>query len=260
MRAAKNWSTVGGLRVYWRALGRSHDDALPLVCVHGAVIAGAYLLPLASRLARDRTVIVPDLPGYGRSEHPRRVLDVPALAESLLGFLDAVALPRVALLGHSLGTQVAAHLAAAHPGRVERLVLVAPTVDPSIRTRRQLLWRLLRDAPRERGSLVRLELRDLRRCGLRRAFETLRVTIEDEVEAVLPAVGVPSLVVRGERDPLVSRRWTREVARLLPDARAVEISGGTHAVNYGQPRAVAEVVRGFLLGATVVDASGGEAA
>lgn len=261
MRATKQWSTVDGLRVYWRALGRHPEDGPPLVCVHGAVIAGAYMLPLAARLARERRVLVPDLPGYGRSEHPARVLDVPALAEALVAWLDALALPRIALLGHSLGSQVAAHVAAAHPARVERLVLVAPTVDPATRTRRALLWRLVRDAVRERPALARLELRDLGRCGVRRAFATLDVALADEIEAVLPRVAAPALVVRGERDPLVSRRWAREVAHLLPEARAVEIVGGAHAVNFGRPRLVADVVRSFLLGAApAVDASGGEAA
>lgn len=240
--------------MYARVVGRA-EGVEPLVCVHGAVIAGAYLLPLAARLAQDRRVLVPDLPGYGRSEHPRRVLTVPALAEALVAWLDANALERVALLGHSLGTQVAVHVAAAHPGRVARLVLVAPTVDPRARTGRQQLWRLLRDAPRERRSLVRLELRDLWRCGVWRAVETMRIAVRDPIEEVLPRVAAPTLVVRGERDPLVPRRWAREVAHLLPSARAVEIAGGPHAVNYSQPRLVADVVRPFLLGRAVGEAA-----
>lgn len=262
MRAAKQWTTVGGLRVYARVVGRERDagETLPLVCVHGAVISGAYLLPLAARLAEDRRVYVPDLPGYGRSDHPPRVLSVPALAEALVAWMDANALARVALLGHSLGCQVGAHLAADHPARVARLVLVGPTVDPRARTRRQQIWRLLRDAPRERASLVRLELRDLRRCGLRRALGTMRIAVEDDVAAVLPRVAAPALVIRGEHDPLVPRRWAREVASLLPTARAVEIAGGAHAVNYSRPRTVADVVRPFLLGETIAGASGGAAA
>ena len=245
-RATTHWSTVGGLRIYSRSLGREGGEATPIVCIHGAVIAGAYLLPLAARLARDRRVLVPDLPGYGRSEHPPRVLSVAGLAEALVAWLDVNDVERVALLGHSLGAQVAAHLAAAHPARVERLVLVAPTVDPRARTARAQLWRLVRDAPRERRSLVALELRDLRRCGLRRALATIRIAVADRIETVLPRVEAPALVVRGEHDPLVPRRWAREVARLLPDARAVEIADGPHAVNHRRPRAVAEIVRPFL--------------
>lgn len=258
MRAATHWSTVGGLRVYSRTLGQESGE-VPLVCVHGAVIAGAYLLPLAARLAQDRRVLVPDLPGYGRSEHPARVLDVPALADALVSWMDANELRRVALLGHSLGAQVAAHVAAAHPARVERLVLIAPTVDPRARTARQQLWRLVRDAPRERRSLVALELRDLRRCGLRRALATMRIAVADAIETVLPRVSAPALVVRGEHDRLVPRGWAREVAHLLPRARAVEIAGGPHAVNYARPRLVSEVVRPFLQGGAAAGTGGAAA-
>lgn len=258
MRATTHWTEVGGLRLYSRSLGHGTAEATPLVCIHGAVIAGAYLLPLAARLARDRRVLVPDLPGYGRSDHPVRVLSVAGLAEALVAWLDANELARVALLGHSLGAQVVAHAAAAHPSRVERLVLLAPTVDPRARTARAQLWRLVRDVPHERRSLVALELRDLRRCGLRRAVATVRIALADRIETVLPHIEAPALVVRGERDPLVPRRWAREVAQLLPHARAVEIAGGSHAVNHSRPRAVAEIVRPFLQRETA--AASGDAA
>jgi pimeloyl-ACP methyl ester carboxylesterase len=63
------------------------------------------------RLAPAFRVWAPDLPGFGDSDRPRRALDLAELADALAGWMDAVDLPRAALLGNSLGCQVIGHLA-----------------------------------------------------------------------------------------------------------------------------------------------------
>jgi pimeloyl-ACP methyl ester carboxylesterase len=63
----------------------------------------------------------------------------------------------------------------------------------------------------------------------------------------LRAVRAPALVVRGEGDPLVSRRWAREVTARLPHGRLVEIPDAPHALNYSAPVPLAAAVRAFLL-------------
>ena len=50
------------------------------------------------------------------------------------------------------------------------------------------------------------------------------------------------MVVRGERDPVVSQAWAREVAARLPNGRLVEVAGSGHAVNYAAPDALAALV------------------
>ncbi|MDQ3880940.1 MAG: alpha/beta hydrolase, partial [Chloroflexota bacterium] len=62
----------------------------------------------------------------------------------------------------------------------------------------------------------------------------------------LPCVRVPTLVVRGGRDPIVPQAWAEEVARLLPRGRLVVIPGAAHAVNHDAPAALARVVLPFL--------------
>jgi pimeloyl-ACP methyl ester carboxylesterase len=70
--------------------------------------------------------------------------------------------------------------------------------------------------------------------------------ISDPVERKLHHVRVPTVVVRGERDPIVPLGWAREVAHTLPDARLVEIPGAGHTVNWSAPKELAEVVRPLL--------------
>ena len=83
-------------------------------------------MPTARVLARRWVNVVPDLPGYGRSERRDHVLDIPALAEALMSVLDALGIDKAVLLGNSMGCPVALEVAHAVPERVHRLVLVSP--------------------------------------------------------------------------------------------------------------------------------------
>jgi pimeloyl-ACP methyl ester carboxylesterase len=70
--------------------------------------------------------------------------------------------------------------------------------------------------------------------------------ISDPVERKLHELRVPTVVVRGEHDPIVSLEWATEVAQTLPDARLVEIPRTGHTVNWSAPKELAEVVRPLL--------------
>ena len=88
--------------------------------------------------------------------------------------------------------------------------------------------------------------RDALDAGPRRIWETFQASLADRVEETLPLVRQPTLVVRGERDPLVSQRWAEEVTARLPHARLVVVPRGGHALNYSRPRDLARLVRAFL--------------
>ncbi|WP_437971996.1 alpha/beta hydrolase [Sorangium sp. So ce260] len=105
-------------------------EALPIVLVHGMVgHAGFWDTPLAHVSGRRRAVAI-DLRGHGASEPPPDADYAPsACAADVLAVLDALALPRVALVGHSYGALVALAVAAAHPERVARLLLADPPRD-----------------------------------------------------------------------------------------------------------------------------------
>jgi pimeloyl-ACP methyl ester carboxylesterase len=216
-----------------------------VVLIHGAVISGRYMLPTAELLAPHRPVFVPDLPGFGRSEDPPAPLSVPELASALRAILDAAGIARAHVLGNSLGAQVAADFAARFPERTASAILVGPTVDAASRTRFGTLWRLAKDAIRERPSLIPLHLIDIVRAGPRFAIASLDVALADHVEDKLPRVSAPVLIVTGHRDPLVPRDWAAWLAARTPCAR-FEVIEGPHALNYSRPRELTRLVLDFL--------------
>ena len=217
-----------------------------VVLVHGLVVSSRYMVPTAERLAPHHKVYAPDLPGFGRSEKPSSVLDVSGLSHSLAAWMEAVGIGSAVLVGNSVGCQVIADLALRHPERVERAVLQGPTMDPEARTAFRQAARLALDGTREPLSLLPIMLLDYLSAGLRRSFATFQYALEDPIEEKLPRVRVPTLVVRGERDPIVPQRWAEGVARLLPEGRLVVVPGAAHTMNYGGPSELARVVRAFV--------------
>lgn len=220
--------------------------ALPVVLVHGYGVSAAYWRPLALRLSASRAVYAPDLPGHGRSAPAATPLDVGGLALSLLAVLDALGLGRVALVGQSLGAQVAAEAAARAPSRVAALVLVGPAGDPRVRTRLHAVARAARDAPFERPSLLLLVARDYLRAGARLVWHEMTHMLEHDITRVLPRVAAPTLVLRGARDAIAPARWVREVAALVPDAECRTVAGGAHAVQWSAADRVAHEIDAFL--------------
>lgn len=241
------WDHVNGYRIHARisetnaAKGRP-----PIVLVHGLSMSSRYMVPIARQLAANYNVYAPDLPGFGKSARPAYALGIAELADALAAWMDATGLKRAALLGNSFGCQLIVELALRHPQRVMRAILVAPTADPQARTALQQSARTLLDMLREPLSLIPIALRDYVLAGPRRTWQTLQYILHDAIEEKLPHVSVPTLVVHGERDIIVPRRWAEEATRLLPLGRLAMIPKAAHAVNYSHPAELARVTRAFL--------------
>jgi pimeloyl-ACP methyl ester carboxylesterase len=234
------------MRIHARVATLPGAACLPVVLVHGLGVSSRYFVPTALSLAPSYHVYAPDLPGFGRSDKPPWVLDLPELADILAAWMETVGLERAALIGNSMGCQTVANLAIRHPERIERAVLVGPSMDRRGRNGLEQFRRALADLPREPASQWLTVARDYLAAGPLRVARTLRHALRDRIEDQLPRVRVPVLVVRGARDPIAPQRWAEEVTRLLPRGRLVVIPGAAHTVNYSAPEALTAVVRPFL--------------
>jgi pimeloyl-ACP methyl ester carboxylesterase len=238
-----HWVMVNGWRMHYRAAGRGTQS---VVLVHGLTVSGNYLLPTAAKLLKSFVVYVPDLPGFGASEKPRQVLNIAEMAEVLSAWMDAIGLERAYLLGNSMGCHTIVALAANHPERVAGTILVSPVGDPGGRNTPLLLMRALNDFVREPRALWMIMFRDFIRTGLRRTVLTLRSLQQCRLEAWLPRVAVPALVVRGRRDRIVPRGWMNRVRELLPRGRGVVIQDAAHVPNFSHPARLTALVRAFV--------------
>lgn len=227
-------------------LAGSTADRPVFVLIHGLLISSRYMKPIAERLAKHYRVLVPDLPGFGQSDNPSNVSSLQELADAVVAWMDVLRLSRANFLGNSLGCQVIVDLAMRYPERVEKLVLTGLTVDPYARSAFYQFMRLLVDGPRERISLGFPLLIDIFAGGPYRALQTGRYALIDPIQEKLTHIQAPTLVVRGERDSVVSQRWAEEATALLPDGRLSVLPGAPHAVTFSAADALMDAVQTFL--------------
>ena len=202
--------------MYAVEMGRETSGRAPVfVLVHGLGMSNRYMMPTAELLTPWGKVHAPDLPGFGRSDKPARVLTIPELADSLAEWMAATELQAPILIGNSLRAQVIVDVAVRYPSRFTGAMLVGMTIDPVPRRLSTQIGRLLLDIPREPPGLYWRAATDYCRAGFRRCLQTLRHALADPIADKLPRVRVPVLLVRGERDSLVPQRWTERAAALI---------------------------------------------
>ncbi|MEC4986812.1 MAG: alpha/beta hydrolase [Oscillatoria sp. PMC 1068.18] len=108
-------------QMFWREVGRG----TALVFLHGTYADSNQWLPAIEHLAQEYHCFAPDLLGFGESERPEVHYSINWQVESLAEYLDALHLPQIILIGHSLGGWIAASYALKYPDRVSGLVLLA---------------------------------------------------------------------------------------------------------------------------------------
>jgi pimeloyl-ACP methyl ester carboxylesterase len=120
---------TNGTQIFVRVGGKGPA----VVLLHGYGETGDMWEPLAAKLVRNHTVIVPDLRGMGLSAHPAGGYDKKTQGSDIAGVLDALKIEKVDLVTHDIGNMVGYAFAAEHPDRVTRFVLIdapLPGVGP----------------------------------------------------------------------------------------------------------------------------------
>jgi pimeloyl-ACP methyl ester carboxylesterase len=251
---APGWVIVDGLPVYHRTCLDAGPDADAIVHVHGFGISGTYLEPTAARLAPRHRTFVPDLPGMGRSMRPDRPLDLPGLARALVSYCDAVDVERATFVGNSLGAPIIIEVATAFPERIAGAVLVSPAGGPNNQPLPRVIRQMATDAFREPLSMLPIAIRDYLHFGVLQGLALFKAMTRYPTLERLPNLVAPTLVVVGERDPLVNRERAHVLA-VLPHVDVVTVPGA-HALNYSAPELIAELVEAHLSGEPLATSTG----
>lgn len=109
-------------QIFWREVGQGPI----LVFLHGSWNDGSQWLPVIEQLSQDYHCFALDLLGFGESERPKLHYSIQLQVECLLAYLEALHVPQVYLIGHSLGGWIAASYALKYLNQVSGLVLIAP--------------------------------------------------------------------------------------------------------------------------------------
>ena len=270
----------GAFRAHYRELG----DGPPLLLVHGLMTTGySYRYVLEALAARYR-VIVPDLPGCGRSDKPDLRYGAPALAAWLGEFADALEVRGCLAVGNSLGGYLCMRAALEDPALFSRLVSIHAPVTPAARlvalhaglalpgAARAAMWLMRRDPLRWAHRNVHYHDESLKSLeeareygaplgtpeGARAFFRYLEdalapgdfrafvARLRAEHQAPGRPFPVPLMLVYAREDPMVPPAHGHALAALLPDARFEWLEASSHFAHVDSPTRVLPLLHDFL--------------
>jgi esterase len=271
-------TTDDGLRLRWLEWGPASGPVL--VLLHGLRSYAATYAPLAQRLSGTWRCVAPDARGRGGSDwDPRGAYHTDRYLPDLSLLVARLGSERVTLLGHSMGGATAMLWAAAHPGRVDALVVEDMLPGSSVRgagaerIRRELsgipnafaddaaafaYWRSLRPAapdeaiadrvrhttrPARAGGPGREWIADMAGIGAAR-IDPARPPVD--LWPTVPALPERTLFVCGGDSDFSDPDTLAEVRRRHPSARTETIPGAGHYVHDDRPEEYATLVEVFL--------------
>ena len=243
---------VDGWPVHYEVAGEGE----PLILVHGlSESTRLWYRNLPELVGRYRVYLI-DLPGFGAMRGFRRQFDLKQSGRWLAAWMQALGLETVNLVGHSMGGYVSMALAAAHPEKVKRLVLVDSIGIPFNLPVARLVYPALKAIARTIPSFWMCIGYDYLRAGPRMVLNASRQIVALEAAEVLSAVRAPTLVIWGENDDLVPFALGRQLHASLAGARLHILSGTNHFCMFEKPREFNQALLAFLQEAETDVASG----
>jgi poly(3-hydroxyalkanoate) depolymerase len=262
-----SWQSVGGMRIRVSLTG-DHDRVAtpPLLLCNGIGAPLEAWLPVRSALG-DHPTIAFDAPGIGGSSLPLRPTSLARLSGTLTRVLDRLEVPTVDVLGVSWGGALAQSLAHHHPERVRRLVLCATAagllmVPAHPRILRRLAGTrrfgspsyLARVAPVLYGPDVVGDdgettetLIHFDRPPSRRGYLYQVLALRSFASALwLHNITQPTLVLRGDCDPIIPAVNGRILAGLIPHARLETVQGAGHLFLFTRSDTTCKMICEFL--------------
>jgi pimeloyl-ACP methyl ester carboxylesterase len=236
----------------------------PLLLLHGYTDTSRVWGTLIPQLMRYR-LIIPDQRGHGGSDKPDCCYALSDFAHDAKLLLDAKAISRAHVVGHSLGSMVAQALAADHPERVGKVVLVGSTGRVPI-TRDAWMWTniMAMKAPVASNAAFLKEWsplasptpvdpeqaawndREIAETPLHVWRSVLRELLDVPIGRYGPDIKAPTLILSAEKDALFDRSHHDALAAAIPHAEAVMLPDLGHNLILERPNVVGPVITSFL--------------
>ena len=279
LRGLRRTLTLSGKEFVYYDYPARFDNSETIVMIHGYRGNHRGLEAIVGGLG-DYRVIVPDLPGFGESSELTSVHNLDAYANWLGQFLSELALISTAnLVGHSFGTLIVGHYASTRD--CKSIVLINPVSGPALSGPRAFLTRITSAfyhlsnlLPESIGGwllrspiavmvmstvMAKTNDRKLRSwihkqhlsnfsdfATVRIATEGYDASISSDLSFMAPSITTPVLIVAAQLDDITAIEVQREVVKLYPRAKLVEINNVGHLVHYEAPEQAANFIRAFI--------------
>ncbi len=233
-----------------------NQDSKPLLFLHGWGVCGEKYAELGRILAKDFFVIIPDLPGFGKTPAPAQAFSVQDYASSMMEFIHQQGLKRVFLLCHSFGGRIALKLASEHSELFTAMILSGtPGVERFSLKRslkRSLAWLIAKVLKPFRGipqvERIRSRFYEKRDLGKLEGVmkETFLKVVAEDLTPCAKKISLPTLLLWGIRDRLTPVMDGEKLLEVIPGSYLKIFANVGHALPYEKPHEFARDVRSFL--------------
>ena len=253
---------VNGVKVYYQAEG----SGSAVILVHSNGLSLGQWKRNVGPFSKYYKVYVPDLPGFGLSDKPDAEYGVNYYVDFLKSFMDALRIPKAALVGSSLGGAVVAAFAARYPGRVTGIVMADPTglvpeglsrnrelynvyVSLMIRSRRLYCRPMFYDSSEMKaleGTQLVTDSKESRDAFIKNCRYILNY--DPAYVKALMSIAVPALIIWGEDDLLLPAEDAQKYKELIPGSKVKIIGYCGHMPNVEKHGEFNSAVLDFLAG------------
>lgn len=230
-----------------------------LILVHGIGSSAEAWRESMMILAKSYRVIVPDLPGYGKSDKPKASYSVEYYAKVLNDFITSLGLKKAAIAGNSLGGWIALLFALDHPEKVSHLVLVASAglkrdtlpainLNPSTKEEQKaLLFGLFADPGMvtDRMLAEQWEYRKAVRATVQSTLESFK-THAPFLDERVKSLKMPTLIIWGRQDRIIPLEFGERFHKAIRGSKLVVLDNTGHMPQLERPKEFARAVKGFV--------------
>ena len=250
---------------YWHMGASTLPNVVPdvrraaaVLFVHGAGWNGALWQSHLEFLKNDYVPLAFDFPGHGRSGGTEALASIEAYRDCLTGFVAALDLPPLVLVGHDLGGAAALAYAISKPQQVRGLVLTGTAANFEFPNAMLDTWRDVMRGRRPQpfsndgfGSqadmaVLRFVLTEQVKTDPRVRFHDLAVCNSFEVTPWLEELHLPTLIVNGREDPYVPVAQAEKLHGGIAGSQLTVVDGAGHFVPWEQPTAFQNTLATFL--------------
>jgi pimeloyl-ACP methyl ester carboxylesterase len=236
-----------GAKIFYRSFG----SGPAVILLHGGLANGEYWGKQVPALQQaGYRVVVIDSRGHGRSTRDARPFTYELMASDVVAVMDALKLPRAAVVGWSDGAIVGLVMALHHPQRLTRVYAFAANMDPSgVKPDTLTNPTFARFERRAERDYARLSSTPGAFADFKAAIEKMWAVEPNYTAADLARIRTPVAIVDGDHDEAIKREHTEYLATSIPGARLVILPGASHFAILQRPAEFNAAMLAFLAGA-----------
>src|SRR3989344_1590790 len=247
---------INGIDINYRTLGQG----MPFLILHGWGSRSEKWQEVGRMIAeKGFKVIIPDLPGFGKSQEPNQPWNLDDYSDFLNSFIKNMGINNFYLLGHSFGGAISAKYTSLNQGKnkIEKLFLVGASCFRE-RTYKHLLLKFL---AKLFNFLSFLPFYNLLRRGFYKylvrksdylaAKGVMRQTylniIEENFSEQIKSIAVPTVLIWGDKDDIIPLKLGLKLNKVISHSKMIVIKGGDHDLERKMPEILAQKILDKLI-------------